>query len=254
MSVNIPPLMLGEDTSNPPPSQYVPLLNSVLKLLRKGRVALAELTMMLRETRYLSVTPFWSSTKALLGGVSETLLTVIHFTPLSGGSPWLVAVQPAGRAGAVTPSKLSTHGGAGVGVAVGAGVEVGAGVPVGPGVPVGAGVEVPPGVAVGVADPPGVGVGPGVGPGAALRSYTSMMPMPVVLPSPASNAVYASGGKVAAMADSFVLLGANPAAMISAACAALSCQSLFESSKTPLASRSSKVGLASTGFTPKAAR
>src|SRR5205085_9528040 len=143
---------------------------SVLKLLRKVSVALAELTMMLRETRYLSLTPFWSSTNALLGAVSDTLVTVIHFTPLSGGAPWLLAVHPAGRAGAVTLSKFSTHGGAGVGVAVGAGVgvEVGAGV--------GVGVEVPPGVGVGVADPPGVvvgagvAVGPGVGAGAAFRS------------------------------------------------------------------------------------
>ena len=176
MSVNAPPLMLGEDTSSTPPSQNTPLLISVLKLLRKVSVALAELTMMLRETRYLSLTPFWSSTNTLLGAVSETLVTVIHFTPLSGGAPWLLAVHPEGRAGAVTPSKFSTHGGAGVGVAVGAGVgvEVGAGVAVGAGVDVppgvGVGVADPPGVGVGVADPPGVGVGPGVGAGAAFRS------------------------------------------------------------------------------------
>src|SRR3982750_2759809 len=166
MSVNAPPLMLGEDTSSTPPSQNTPLLISVLKLLRKVSCAEAELTMMLRETRYLSLTPFWSSTNASLGAVSATLATVIHFTPLSGGEPSLLAVHPAGRAGAVTPSKFSTHGGAGVGVAVGAGV----GVAVGAGV----GVDVPPGVGVGVADPPGVGVavGAGVAPAAALRSYT----------------------------------------------------------------------------------
>src|ERR1043165_5472592 len=139
--------------------------------------------MMLRETRYLSLTPFWSATNALLGAVSETVATVFHMTPLSGGEPSLLAVQPAGNAGAVTPSKFSTHGGAGVGVAVGTGVglAVGAGVGVAdpPGVGVGPGVPV--GAGVGVADPPGVGVGPGVGPGAAFRSYTSMIPIPVVL-------------------------------------------------------------------------
>src|SRR3954462_205862 len=178
MSVNAPPLMLGEETSNTPPSQYVALLNSVLKLLRKVSCAEAELTMMLRETRYLSVTPFWSSTNAALGAVSTTLATVIHITPLSGGAPLLVAVHPAGRVGAVTPSKFSTHGGAGVGVAVGAGVEVGAGV----GVPVGPGVDVGPGGGGG----PGVNVGPGVGvgppPALALRSYTSTVPIPVLPP------------------------------------------------------------------------
>src|SRR3954463_3416325 len=191
MSVNAPPLMLGEETSNTPPSQYVALLNSVLKLLRKVSCAEAELTMMLRETRYLSLTPFWSSTNALLGAVSDTLAVVFHVTPLSGGEPSLLAVHPAGRAGAVTPSKFSTHGGAGVGVAVGAGVAVavGAGVDVPPGVEVG--VADPPGVEVGVADPPGVAVavGPGVGAGAALRSKTSTIPMPLVPLSPAINAV-----------------------------------------------------------------
>src|ERR1043165_3169388 len=249
MSVKVPPLMLGEETSSTPPSQKIPLLISVLKLLRESKVAEAELTMMLRETRYLSVTPFWSSTNALLGGVSETLVTVIHFTPLSGGAPLLVAVHPEGRAGAVTPSKFSRHGGAGVGVAVGAGVGVEVGGGVGVDVPPGVGVAV--GAGVGVADPPGVGVGPGVGPGAALRSYTSTMPMPVVLFSPDNSAVYRSGGRFAAIAASFALLGANPAAVICAACAALSCQSLSEISNDPFRSRSSRVGSARTGDTPR---
>ena len=166
----------------------------------------------------------------------------------------MLAVHPAGSAGAVTPSKFSTHGGAGVGDAVGAGVEVGAGVPVGPGVevgagvPVGAGVAVPPGVGVAV----GTAVGPGVGPGAALRSYTSTVPIPVVLFRPESSTVYRSGAKVAAIAASFALVGANPAAVICAAWAALSCQSLSEISSAPLASRSSRVGSASTGDRPKA--
>src|SRR5205085_1849051 len=172
-----------EDTSNTPPSQYVPLLNSVLKLLRNVSCAEAELTMMLRETRYLSLTPFWSSTNASFGAVSGCVVTVFHVIPLSGGEPSLLAVHPVGRAGAVTPSKFSTHGGAGVGVAVGAGVgvEVGAGV----------GVDVPPGVGVGVEVPPGVGVavGAGVPLAEALRSYTSTVPIPVVPFAPASKAV-----------------------------------------------------------------
>ena len=74
----------------------------------------------------------------------------------------MLAVHPVGRAGAVTPSKFSTHGGAGVGVAVGAGV----------GVEVGAGVAVPPGV--GVADPPGVAVGVAVPPGVVGRIVTGL--------------------------------------------------------------------------------
>jgi hypothetical protein len=50
--------MLGEETSSTPPSQKVPLLNSVLKLLRNVSWAEAELTEMLGEIRYLSLTPF----------------------------------------------------------------------------------------------------------------------------------------------------------------------------------------------------
>jgi hypothetical protein len=52
--------------------------------------------------------------------------------------------------------------------------------------------------------------------------------MPVLLFRPASNTVYKPGGSVAAMPASRLLLGASPAAAISAAWAALSCQSLFE--------------------------
>src|ERR1044072_6294774 len=160
MSVKVPPLMFGEETSSTPPSQHPSASASVLKLLRKVTVAPVPTTM-LREIRYLSLTPFWSSTNASLGAVSGDTVAVKNVIPLSGGWPAvpLTAVHPAGMAGAVTPSKFSVHGGAGVGVAAGVGVGAGvAGVAVPPGVGVGAGVAVPPGVAVG----PGVDVGPGV--------------------------------------------------------------------------------------------
>jgi hypothetical protein len=56
------------------------------------------------------------------------------------------------------------------------------------------------------------------------------------------------------MADSRVLLGARPAAVINAFWLGLSCQSLFEISSDPSPFRSSSVGLASTFGTPAAAR
>src|SRR4030095_15386855 len=122
MSVKAPPFILGEDTSSTPPSQNPSTSASVLKLLRKVKVAEAELTTMLRVVRYLSLTPFWSSTNASLGAVSGVTVEVTHLIPLSGGAPLLVEVHPAGIAGAVRLSKFSVHGGAGVGVAVGTGV------------------------------------------------------------------------------------------------------------------------------------
>src|SRR4030095_1570773 len=121
MSVKAPPLMLGEDTSSTPPSQNPSTSASVLKLLRKVNVAPVVATM-LRVVRYLSLTPFWSSTNASLGALSGVTAEVTHLIPLSGGAPWLVEVHPAGIAGAVRLSKFSVHGGAGVGVAVGTGV------------------------------------------------------------------------------------------------------------------------------------
>jgi hypothetical protein len=66
---------------------------------------------MLGESRRLSLTPWGLSTKAAFGGESEggggmPELEVTH----SGGSPWsFVAVQPAGSAGGVTPSKSSLN-------------------------------------------------------------------------------------------------------------------------------------------------
>ncbi len=56
------------------------------------------------------------------------------------------------------------------------------------------------------------------------------------------------------MPDSNGLVGASPAAVSSAACAALSCQSLFPITIAPLPSRNSKVGLASALGTPRPVR
>src|SRR6185436_982592 len=138
MSVNAPPLMLGEETSSTPPSQNPSTSASVLKLLRKVNVA-PEVTTMLRVVRYLSLTPFWSSTNASLGALSGVTAELTHLIPLSGGAPWLVEVHPAGMAGGVRASKFSVQGGPAGGVAVGEGVAVGAGVAVPPGVAVGPG-------------------------------------------------------------------------------------------------------------------
>src|SRR5664279_2748391 len=98
----------------------------------------------------LSLIPSWSGMNTLLGALSEVSVVVTHMTPSPGSG--FVAVHPAGRAGAVTPSKFSTQfpPGDGATVAVAVAVAVGVGVPP-PGVTVGDGVGVP-----------GVGVGEGV--------------------------------------------------------------------------------------------
>ena len=141
--------MLGEDTSNTPPSQYVPSLNSVSKLFRKLNTGAAELI----------TTPERSSTLSLITAVSATnaLLSVsgspVEVTQVGGGPTTMVCVHPGGNAGGVTPSKFSVQAaGLGVGVAGGGvGVAGGAdGVGVGtPGVGVGEGTGVIPGVGEG---------------------------------------------------------------------------------------------------------
>src|SRR5207253_1544720 len=93
-SVKSPPFMLGEDTSSTYPSQNTPPLISVLKLLRKLNVAAADVTLMLRETRYLSLIPFWSVTNTSLGAVSGVSVVVTHTVP----SPEPPENQPGGRA------------------------------------------------------------------------------------------------------------------------------------------------------------
>src|SRR5580765_517266 len=142
-SVKAPPFMFGEDTSSTYPSQYVPPLNSVSKLFRKLNVAVAEFTIMSRLSRYLSLIPSWSTTKTSLGGVSGPMVEVAH---ISGSPEPFDAVQPAGRAGAVTPSKFSMHAGCGDGLGLGVGV--------GDGEPAGVADGEPAGVADG--DPAGV--------------------------------------------------------------------------------------------------
>src|ERR1044071_7135822 len=129
-----PPLMLGEDISSTYPSQNIPPLISVLKLFRKVIMGDVLETATPPLSRTLSLIPSWSATKASLGGVSGVTVVVAHMVPSPGSG--LVAVQPAGNAGAITPSQFSTHG-FGVGVtdeppAVAVAVAVGVGVPPAP--------------------------------------------------------------------------------------------------------------------------
>ena len=108
-------------------------------------------------------TAFGSGAKASFGAVSGVVVDVTH----GDSAPVAAVVQPAGSAGAVTPSKFSPQPVTGVPVAVGVAVAVAVGVlvavPVG--VAVGVLVAVPVGVAVGVlvAVPVGVAVGVLVG-------------------------------------------------------------------------------------------
>src|SRR5207248_9695823 len=123
------PLMLGEDISSTYPSQNMPPLISVLKLFRKLIIGDALETAIPVLSRTLSLIPSWSATKALLGAVSEVTVVVTHMVPSPGSG--LVAVQPAGNAGAVTPSQFSIHVPSPPGVAVAVAVAVGPGVPLG---------------------------------------------------------------------------------------------------------------------------
>src|ERR1700693_1667114 len=122
MSKKSPPLIPGAETSSTYPSQNVPPLISVLKLLRKLIMGDVLVTVTPALSRTLSLIPFWSATKASLGGVSGVTGWVPHRTPSPGSG--LVAVQPVGSAGAVTLSQFSMHGGPaeGLGLAEGAGV------------------------------------------------------------------------------------------------------------------------------------
>src|SRR5262245_8788061 len=120
MSVNAPPLMLGDEISRTPPSK----VGSVLKKLRIVICGVALLTVMIGVSRLLSLTPTGSSTNASLGAVSGVVVLVVH----NGAPPWaLVAVHPDGKAGATTPSKFSLNDPHGVGLGVTPGVNVGVG-------------------------------------------------------------------------------------------------------------------------------
>src|SRR6187551_190716 len=55
--------------------------------------------------RTLSLIPSWSGIKASLGAVSGVVVEVTHSVPSPGSM--FEATQPAGRAGAITPSKFS---------------------------------------------------------------------------------------------------------------------------------------------------
>ena len=88
-----------------------------------------------------------------MGALSGVVVVVAHIVP--SPAVGFDATQPAGRAGAVTESKVSTHGGPAVAVAVGDGPPaVAVAVAVGDGPPAVA-------VAVGVAVFPGVAEGTG---------------------------------------------------------------------------------------------
>src|SRR5204862_574052 len=100
--------MLGADTSSTYPSQKIPPLNSVLKLLRKLIMGDVLVTVSPALSRTLSLIPSWSGTNASLGAVSGVSVVVTHMTPSPG--PGFVPVQPARSAGAVTLPHFSTQG------------------------------------------------------------------------------------------------------------------------------------------------
>src|SRR5438132_8504580 len=106
-TVNAPPLILGDETSSTYPSQNIPPLISVLKLLRKLMTAEADVIVMGRLSRTLSLIPSWSGMKASFGAVSGVTVEVTHMIPSPGSG--FVATQPAGSAGATTPSKFSEN-------------------------------------------------------------------------------------------------------------------------------------------------
>jgi hypothetical protein len=80
-------------------------------LLRKVSCAALVTIGMLGDSSRLSLTTWGLSTKAAFGGVSEGGVGMPEFdVTQNGGGPWsFVAVQPAGRAGGVTPSKFSEY-------------------------------------------------------------------------------------------------------------------------------------------------
>jgi hypothetical protein len=96
-------------------------------LLRKLTVA-AVVMAMFGVSKRLSLIVVGSLTKASLGALSGDVVEVTHKIP--SGLTALAATQPAGNAGAVTPSKFSLRVPHGVGVGV-PGVGVGGGVGVG---------------------------------------------------------------------------------------------------------------------------
>src|SRR5438105_6767064 len=112
-------------------------------MLRQLTWAAAELIAMFGVSRRLSLTTAGSFTKASFGAVSGVVVEVTHKIP--SGFIALAATQPAGKAGAVTPSKLSFN-------TVPAHVGDGDAVPPTVAVVVAVAVAVAVGVAVGVID------------------------------------------------------------------------------------------------------
>jgi len=102
MSWNAPPPI---DISSTRPSNP----DSRLLFLLKLKTAEAEVIGKTLESSRSSEMQFGSLTKAEFGGVSLVVLTVAHGLELAQ-SIAVVAVQPVGRAGAVTLSKFSAHG------------------------------------------------------------------------------------------------------------------------------------------------
>ena len=112
MSVKAPPLMLGDDTSRTEPSN----VSSVLKLCLNVTWAFVVLMEIFGLSRTLLVTQDGSLWKAEFGAVSLDVLTVVQLLPsVQNGPPTVqspsplvkAVVQPAGSAGATTPSKFS---------------------------------------------------------------------------------------------------------------------------------------------------
>src|SRR5215213_9348836 len=104
MSWNAPPPI---DTSRTPPSNPV----SMLRFWRKLRVAVADVTGKTGESSRSSEIQLGLLTKAAFGAVSVLVFTVTHGLEFAQ-SIAVVAVQPVGKAGAVTASKFSAQGAA----------------------------------------------------------------------------------------------------------------------------------------------
>src|SRR6185436_7459448 len=113
ISVKAPALIFGEETSSTAPSKVL----SRLKLLRKVTCADVEVMLMFGVSSVSLVTQLGSLWKAALGAVSTgAVLVVVQLVPsvqsgpptVQSPSPFVKAeTQPAGKAGAVTPSKFS---------------------------------------------------------------------------------------------------------------------------------------------------
>ena len=112
MSVKAPAMIFGEETSKTPPSNVL----SRLKLLRKITCAVVDVILIFGVSSVLLETQLGSLWNASLGAVSGVVADVVQLVPsvqsgpptVQSPSPFVNAVtHPAGKAGAVTPSKFS---------------------------------------------------------------------------------------------------------------------------------------------------